>query len=70
MNQTPTILETVQAAFASSGLTQRELADRCGLAYPHMSAYLSGRKRLRIDTLQRICNALGLALAHKSTQTE
>jgi len=41
------------------GLTQERLADLCGLPRPHISAIERGEYRPRIDTAQKIAQALG-----------
>jgi transcriptional regulator with XRE-family HTH domain len=42
-----------------SGLTQAEMAKRCGLARPALSAYENGRRQPSVATLARIAAACG-----------
>ena len=44
------------------GLTQAEVADRLGITQPALSQLESERARPRRATLQRLANALGIAL--------
>jgi transcriptional regulator with XRE-family HTH domain len=39
-------------------MTQRQVADRCGIRHPHLSALECGRTRPTLDTIQRIADAL------------
>lgn len=41
------------------GMTQRELADQCGLAQSHIARIEAGRYSVGFDTLQQIAEALG-----------
>ena len=41
------------------GMTQEELAGRCGLAQSHIARIETGRYSVGFDTLQQIANALG-----------
>ena len=41
------------------GMSQKELADRCGLTQSHVSRIEAGRYSLRLDTIQHIADALG-----------
>jgi len=45
-----------------AGLSQAELAQRCGLSQPHVSRYESGRIEPGIDVAKRLSNALGVTL--------
>lgn len=47
----------------AAGLSQNELARRAGLAQSGLSYLESGAKGPSIDTLLRICSALGLSLS-------
>lgn len=42
------------------GLTQQQLGDLCGIADSNIRKYESGKQNPRIETLQRIANALGV----------
>lgn len=45
------------------GLSQNELARRAGIAQSSLSYLESGSKSPSVETLLRICNALGITLA-------
>lgn len=51
----------LRAARRRSGLSQRALAERAGTSHAALSAYESGTKVPRVDTLQRILRAAGFA---------
>ena len=42
-----------------------ELADECGLNKSILSRFLLGRRKLSADSIDRLCEYLGLALAEK-----
>ena len=42
-----------------TGMTQGELAERCGLAQSHIARIEGGRYSVGFDTLQQIAEALG-----------
>ena len=46
----------------AAGLSVRELADRCGLDAGHLCRIENGRMNVTIDTVAKICEALGLRL--------
>jgi transcriptional regulator with XRE-family HTH domain len=54
---------TILAARRQAGLTQAELAERCGTSQATLSAYEHGRKRPSAETLDRILGAAGVRLA-------
>lgn len=58
----PAFIDVVREAFARSGLTQAELASKAGISQPVLSAYLAGKKIMRLDTLEKLATPLGLAL--------
>jgi DNA-binding XRE family transcriptional regulator len=41
------------------GMSQAELADKCGMQRPHIARVESGRYGITLDVLARIANALG-----------
>lgn len=43
------------------GLTLRELGDKIGIPYSHISKIEHGRASPTIDTLNRICNGIGIS---------
>jgi transcriptional regulator with XRE-family HTH domain len=59
----PAFIDVVRQAFDLRGLTQAELANKAGISQPVLSAYLAGKKIMRIDTLEKLAGPLGLTLA-------
>lgn len=53
------IAEKLRAAREALNMSQKELAELCGIEQPHISAYENGRIPT-IPTLQKLCKALGL----------
>ena len=53
------IAEKLRTAREALGMSQKELAELCGIEQPHISAYENGRMPT-IPTLQKLCKALGL----------
>ena len=45
-----------------TGMTQGELAERCGLAQSHIARIEAGRYSVGFDTLQQIAEALGCTI--------
>lgn len=41
------------------GITTRQLADMCGVAYANISKIENGRYNVSIDILSKVCDALG-----------
>lgn len=54
----------LRAARESAGLSQRALADRVGIAQPHVSAMEADKMRPALDTLARMARALGVTTDH------
>ena len=44
------------------GLTQTQLAERCGLQQAHIARIEAGRYSVGLDTLAQIANALGMVI--------
>lgn len=55
--------QNVRAARLRAGMTQEELAERTGMARPNIARVESGRHATSTDTLRRIAEALGVAVA-------
>lgn len=45
------------------GLTQTDLADRCGLAQSHIARIETGRYSVGFDTLEQLAEAMGMEIA-------
>lgn len=52
----------LRALREAKGLTTRELAERCGLIHSHIVRIESGRYGFSIDTLSKLCQALGVTI--------
>jgi transcriptional regulator with XRE-family HTH domain len=55
--------EELKKARKESGLTQEELAARAGLHYTYISLLETNKKSPTLDSLFRICKALGISAA-------
>jgi len=63
---TDMIREAIAAEVERAGWTQAELASRSGVAQPHISDILAGRRDPRASTLDRLLKALRLHVARDS----
>ena len=52
----------VRAARADAGLTQGELAERSGIAVPHISRLEKGTHLPSVSTLKKVSDALGVPI--------
>lgn len=55
--------QKIKNARKKAGLTQKELGDKLGVSYQMIAQYESDRRKPKIDTLRRICNALGITIS-------
>ncbi|RMH28900.1 MAG: helix-turn-helix domain-containing protein [Planctomycetota bacterium] len=55
----------VSTAIARLGWPVQRAADIAGMHRPHVSAWLSGRRRLKTDTMLRLTRAVGLEVRVK-----
>ena len=65
--------ETIRKTRIEKGLTQKEVAERCGMADSAIRKYESGKVCPKIETLKRIAEALGVdpySLVDFDTATE
>jgi transcriptional regulator with XRE-family HTH domain len=53
------MLSAIRARAAEIGMTQTEIAQRCGWAQPLASAYLSGSKSPGLVNLAKLARAVG-----------
>lgn len=53
---------TLASLRLAAGLSQRQLADRCGVEQPHISRYESGRYEPKINTATCLADALNVSL--------
>lgn len=60
MGDSMTVGENVKKARKSKGLTQQELGERMGVTQATVNQYESGKRNPKLDTLNRIANALGV----------
>lgn len=63
MTVPPAVNISIRQLRDAAGISQRELAERVGVSQPAVARWESGRDVPRLDTLQRIADALGLNLA-------
>ena len=54
--------ENIRKIRKEKGLTQRELGELCGMADSAIRRYESGRANPKIETLQKIANALNVPI--------
>lgn len=57
-----TLREVIRAAVADDGRTQRDIAAAAGLTAANLSGYLTGKRRMRDDSLDRLMAVLGLTV--------
>ena len=60
---TLTIGEQLRMARKSAHLTQKELGDKLGVSYQMIAQYENNRRRPKIDTLRKICSAMGITIS-------
>lgn len=56
--------ERLKALRSLRGLTQAELATVAGVSTVTIATFESGKSDLRLETLKRICNALGVKVSY------
>lgn len=62
MTTPPNVNISIRQIRESAGITQAELARRLGVHQPLVARWESGRRMPKVETLQRIADALGLNL--------
>jgi transcriptional regulator with XRE-family HTH domain len=63
MSPAPAVNISIRQMREAAGITQAELARRLGVAAPLVARWESPSGRPKVDTLQRIADALGLNLS-------
>lgn len=63
MTTPPAVNISIRQIRESAGITQAELARRLGITQPAVARWESGRRQPRVESLQRIADALGLNLS-------
>jgi len=58
----PGVVEQLQEAIRSSGRTQNQLSEECGIHRSALSRFMRGKQDLGIVTVEKLCRALGLEL--------
>ncbi|MGI5855927.1 MAG: helix-turn-helix domain-containing protein [Candidatus Merdivicinus sp.] len=58
-----TISEKIREARSKAGLTQQQLADKLGVSQQYIANYESGKHYPKIQTLQKIADALEVSMA-------
>lgn len=59
-----TIGERIREARKNAGLTQKELGNKIGVSGALIGQYETGIRNPKIETLQKICNAIGVDLVY------
>lgn len=57
-----TVSETLRKAIMESGLTHYRIGKQTGIAPPVLDRFVSGERSLRLDTVDKIAEALRLEL--------
>lgn len=56
------VTEVIKPLRAEKGYTVRELGELANVPYSQITAFEKGRKIPRLDTFQRLCEAMGIDL--------
>lgn len=54
--------EKIKQARKEAGLTQKELGDKLGITYQQIGQYENGKRKPKLETLQRIADALEIEM--------
>lgn len=54
--------EGIKAARKAANLTQKQLAEKMGVSYVNIAQWENGRRNPKIETLQKIADALGYTI--------
>ena len=60
--------EKIKQARKAAGLTQKELGDKLGITYQQIGQYENGKRKPKLETLQRIADALDTAVLNLLTK--
>ena len=55
---------TIKAARINAGLTQKEAAERLGIAYQTLSSYEKNNKSIRLEVLEKMCSLYGIPIEY------
>ncbi|MDY4064512.1 helix-turn-helix transcriptional regulator [Lactobacillus agilis] len=55
---------TIKAARVNAGLTQKEAAERLGIAYQTLSSYEKNNKSIRLEVLEKMCSLYGIPMEY------
>ena len=55
---------TIKAARVNAGLTQKEAAERLGIAYQALSSYEKNNKSIRLEVLEKMCSLYGIPMEY------
>ncbi len=58
--------EKIKAARISANMTQAELAEKLGVAYQNIGQLESGKRKPKLETIQKIADALGVSVSYLS----
>ena len=62
MSKLPKI--TIKAARVNAGLTQKEAAERLGIAYQTLSSYEKNNESIRLEVLEKMCSLYGIPMEY------
>ena len=55
---------TIKAARVNAGLTQKEAAEKLGIAYQTLSSYEKNNKSIRLEVLEKMCSIYGIPMEY------
>jgi len=58
--------EKIKTARISANMTQAELAEKLGVAYQNIGQLESGKRKPKLETIQKIADALGVSVSYLS----
>ena len=58
--------EKIKTARISANMTQAELAEKLGVSYQNIGQLESGKRKPKLETIQKIADALGVSVAYLS----
>ncbi len=62
--------QKVKEAMLQKNIRKSQIARETGYSYPHIHELLNGKKRWNIETMDKVCQVVGLEIVIKSTGTD
>ncbi len=56
------LADLIRATFRRSGMSMKQLAERCGCHYASIHGFLAGTRDPALSTADKVCKVLGLKL--------